>query len=116
MVVPAYVGHEEVGEVDGGEGDAGGAEAGAEPDHPEDRVAVLLLRRPRHLQQRVPQPLPLALRRHGGHLVGGDNRFSLLLLLLQARDLLRRRMKEEGESMRGSGESKNLFWSLEEEE
>lgn len=68
VVVPAYVGHEEVGEVDGREGDAGGAEAGAEPDRPVDRVAVLLLRRPRHLQHRAPQLLPPALRRRGGHL------------------------------------------------
>lgn len=106
VVVPAYVGDEEVGEVEGGERDAGGAEAGAQPDRPLDRVAVLLLRRPRHLQQRPPQLLPLPLPLHGGgggHLGGGGDRLLPSLFsfcFLQARDQLRRRREEERETMR----------------
>lgn len=60
VIGPAYVGDEEVRELDGGQGDGGGGEAGAELDRPEERVTVLVLRGLGQLEHRVPQ---LTLRR-----------------------------------------------------
>lgn len=55
VIGPAYVGDEEVRELDGGQGDGGGGEAGAELERPEERVTVLVLRGLGQLEHRVPQ-------------------------------------------------------------